>query len=694
MLTFDYPIWYILFCAMAGVGYASLQYFRERSFEEISVWWRRLMYFLRFAATSILAFLLLSPLLRRNETDTKKPVVVVASDNSESMRVGMKSADTAAFAKNMRELARQLGEAYEVHTYAVGDQLNDGLRFGFTDKITNLSKVFEEVYDAYSNQNLGAVILATDGIYNQGNNPLYTAQKLNVPVYTVAIGDTVAKKDVVLKRVYNNQIAYLGDEFTVQIDVSARNCKGNTTNLTVSKGNAAPSKSQNIGIDSDDFFKTIDLTLKADAVGVQRYRVAVSAISGEVTTVNNTKEIVIEVIDARQKVLIVANAPHPDLSALKEAIIDNKNYDAEIQYLSDLKADPAKYDLFILHEVPGSSGAAQTLLAAIQAQRKPRWFILGNQSNLGAVGQAQQTLRVSGSINSTNEVQAVVAANFTPFRLNDKLLAQLPKFPPLIAPFGEYTADATASTLLNQKIGTVTTKYPLWVFGEKDGIKTSVLAGEGLRRWRLTDFITNKSFDNFNELIANTIQYLSVKNDKRKFRAYANKTLYDENENITIDAELYNDSYQRINEPEAKVVLRGAGGKEYPFSFSKISNYYTANAGLLPVGDYTFLASVTNNGQNLKSEGQFSVKSIQLEVFETQADHRLLRSLSAQTGGETVFANQIGSIVQKIKAKGSVKPMLFSTLRTRSLIDVKWIFFLLLTLLCGEWFLRKFHGGY
>jgi hypothetical protein len=694
MLTFDYPIYFLVFCIATGIGYASLMYFRERAFNEVSVWWKRLLYALRFLATSILAFLLLSPLLRTNDTQSQKPIIVVASDASESVGANMRTTDSLAFHKGLRTIKEALGEGYDVKTYAFGDRVREDFDFKYNDKVSNIDDALTQIYDNYTNQNLGAVILATDGIYNQGANPLYTAQKLAVPIYTVALGDTVPKRDAVVKRVYNNQIAYLGDQFTMQVDVAAKNCAGSSTTLSVSKAGAGTLKSQAIGIDNNDFFKTIDFTINADAVGVQRYKIALAQVNGEHTVANNVKEVVIEVIDARQKVLLLANAPHPDLAAIKQAVTNNKNYEIEIQYITDFKGDAAKYDLVIFHALPGTNGDAKSALNQVAAAKKPQWFILGNQSNLGAFSQAQSVLRVSGSVTSTNEVQPVAAPNFQQFNPNANLLSQLNKMPPMIAPFGEFTPDPTAHILFQQKIGTVTTKYPLWLFGEKSGVKTAVLAAEGLWKWRITDFILNKNFNNTDEIVSQTVQYLTVKEDKRKFRAFTNKTVYDENENIVIDAELYNDAYQRINEPDAKVIVTDSKGKDYAFTFSRISNYYSINAGLLPVGDYTYKANTASNGVSLAAAGQFSIQPIQLEIFETTADHRLLRTMSGQSGAATLPPTAIQKLVEMIKAKSTVKPLLYTTLRTRSLIELKWLCFLILGLLFGEWFLRKYHGGY
>ena len=38
------------------------------------------------------------------------------------------------------------------------------------------------------NENIGALIIAGDGIYNQGKNPVNLTDEINFPVYTVGIG--------------------------------------------------------------------------------------------------------------------------------------------------------------------------------------------------------------------------------------------------------------------------------------------------------------------------------------------------------------------------------------------------------------------------------------------------------------------------------------------------------------------------
>ena len=46
--------------------------------------------------------------------------------------------------------------------------MSDNPEINFKDKETNLSGLYDEIYNRYYNQNLGAIITLTDGVYNQG----------------------------------------------------------------------------------------------------------------------------------------------------------------------------------------------------------------------------------------------------------------------------------------------------------------------------------------------------------------------------------------------------------------------------------------------------------------------------------------------------------------------------------------------
>ena len=696
-ISLQYPTWYLLLCLALGLLFALGLYYKDRSFREQSQKMNPILGFLRFLSGTLISFLLLSPLIKSIETRTEKPTIVIAQDASESIGLSMTDEQKQAYRQQMEALKGNFAEKYHVKTYSFGDRVRDSLDFSFGDKVTNISDVLQTIYDDYSHQNLGAIILATDGIYNEGSSPNYLTSKLAVPVYSIALGDTTIAKDLFIRQVLHNKIAYLGDRMEVQVDISAKNFYNKSTKLTtyIVEGNSLRKlKEDVILIGKKDFFKTVSVVLPMDKSGVQQFRFKLSPLQGEVSTSNNVRDIYIEVLDSRQKILILAEAPHPDLAAIKQSLSVNKNYDVSIQHIKNFTDVVAKYDMVILHQLPSTSHAAVNVLRTIKERHIPHLFVVGVKSNLTNVNKVQSLIHIQSGGQKPNLVQANFNDKFSLFIVNDKVKQVLPDFNPMSAPFGTFKPSPNAHVLLYQRLGKIKTEYPLWLLGESDGTKVGVIAGEGLWKWRLFDFMQHRNHEVFDELMMKSIQYLSVKEDKRRFRINISKNLFKENEPILLNAELYNENYELINAPDVNMVITDESGKEYPFAFNRQGNSYRLNAGFLPTGSYRFKGQTVFSGKELESKGRFTIQQIQLEKYATTADHNVLQLVSNEFGGQLVYPNSINSLAEIIKNKSSVKSIMYQSTRNKPLINVRWILGILIVLLAVEWFFRKYFGGY
>ncbi|MBK9744463.1 MAG: hypothetical protein IPO94_16605 [Saprospiraceae bacterium] len=165
---------------------------------------------------------------------------------------------------------------------------------------------------------------------------------------------------------------------------------------------------ETINVNSLSFFTTKTFNIDANQSGVIRYRLSLAGIAGEQNLKNNVKEFFVEVLDARQKILLLANAPHPDLSALKSIISENKNYDTEIAYINDFKGNISKYNLVILHNLPSENADITALVTQLNKNNIPKIFIVGLQTSLPKFNTAQDVLRINGTIKNTEEIQAEV----------------------------------------------------------------------------------------------------------------------------------------------------------------------------------------------------------------------------------------------------------------------------------------------
>ena len=559
-----------------------------------------------------------------------------------------------------------------------------------------MSKVFEFVDETYANQNLGAIVIETDGIFNEGQNPIYQNTGFSAPVYFIAKGDTTLKKDIKINQVYHNNIAYLGDKFVVNVDLSAFNFSATSTNVTLKKISSAPKTidSQIISINEKNFFTSVSFEVPADETGVIPYQIEISPRSNEFSTSNNYRKFYVDILDARQKILLLANAPHPDLAALKKSITTNKNYEVDVTTMAKNDKNLNNYDLVIFHNLPSDKHNIDSEMSVLNSRNTPSLFIAGSQVNLQAFNNIQDLVKISANTNSNNLVQVTNNDGFKLWEQSDELKDLVKYFPPLTAKFGNFETSPNTTVLLNQKIGDLETDYPLWLIKNQGGKKQAVIAAEGLWNWRLFNYLQNNRFVEFDELLGKTIQYVTLKEDKRKFRASASDNLYQSYDRVVFTAELYNDSYEKINTPDAQITVSNQAGKNYDFTFSKINDYYEFDAGTFPPGNYNFAAKTNFNGKTLNATGKFSVQDVKLELANTTADHNLLRNLVEKYGGKMFYDSDEESIYNEISSAKNLKPVVYSSVKTESALNLKWIMFLLVGLLLLEWFMRRLLGTY
>jgi len=701
LLSFQYPQAYLLLCILLGVVYALILYFRHSFIKDPTPAQQRLMKFLgalRFIVITLIAILLLAPFIKSQFTEVQKPIVLVLQDNSESVMNTFTAEDSSAYAAGLKSLSEKLKENYDVKEYSFDETLHPEINFSFDGKMTNLSENLSDLVNLYSGQNIGAVVLASDGIYNKGSNPLYASDNLKFPVYTVALGDTTAKKDLKISKTLYNHIVYLNDRFKIRVDAESDNLPAKTfiDVFDVSqKNNTIKLDSREVVFSSAKQFLSEEFVLEAKRAGVQRYQVVLRPVEGEFTHANNTMDLFVDVLDGRQKVLLLANSPHPDVSAMKEAINKNKNYEVALRLAEDAQTiKPEDYNLIVLHQLPSDRFPLNNLFATIKEKNIATLFIVGGQTALPAFNNNQSAVQIVQSGQGINETQPVLNKDFPLFTISDELKNGMKNFPPLLAPFGEFEAASGAKLLLTQKIGSVQTEYPLLVFNDALGVKTGVFCGEGLWRWKMYDYRGNKNYDAFNEIITKTVQYLAVKEDKRQFRVRIPKNVFYENEAISFQAELYNDSYELINTPDVSLTLTDEEGKEFPYVFSKTANAYILDAGNFPVGSYAFRASVKYGSKELAFDGKFTIVPVQLEAFNTVANHQLLYQLSEKSGGKMFYPTQISSISDSLASSANMKPLLYSTFKTESIINYWWLLAIFMGILTLEWFIRKYEGGY
>lgn len=692
----EFPLWFIFFCLAAGALYSFVLY-RNNNQLHSEVESNRLLWVLtvlRFLSVSIIAFLLLNPLLKYISNSTEIPVVVLAIDNSESI---INHSDSSAYRKKLTglfdDVQSKLGKDIKLQPYLFGNKPVVQTTPDFKDKQSDFSTLFTEISNVYSGSNVGGMILVSDGIYNKGSNPSYLSKRIKFPIFTVGLGDTITKKDLKISNIRTNSIAYLNNTFPAIIDIEADKCLGQTYNLSVFEGSNKVFETRlNAGSNND--FKSVSVELEAAKPGVLHFTAILSQLDGEVTWVNNRRDFFMEVIDARQKVLIAARSAHPDLSALKQAIESNKNYQVSL----DVSGNPtleksSEFDVVLLHQLP-SANHHVNYIEGLKAKKTPLLFVLGRQTNLSLFNNLNLGLTYNATGGGFNQTTGIMNPEFNLFENNESVKSNVPSFPPFAVPFGTFGYKDRSQIMVFQQIGSVNTEQPLICFNDDANNRFGFFTGEGFWRWRMLDFERNSNQNVTNDLVCKSIQYLVARNDRRKLRVYPVENTFYENEAIIFNAEYYNQSYELVNKPELKMNLTNEKGKTFTFTFSRTENAYKLDAGVLPPGNYSFTVKVILGGNNETTSGKIIVKPLQLEYTDTKANHELLRQLSQNTGGKFLLLSQTDLLADLILKMESIKPVIYEQKDYRDLINQKWVFFLILILISSEWFIRKRNGAY
>lgn len=692
-LIFEQPSWLIALCVALAALLAFLLYRKDRLNKHLSSWTRLALGTLRFIALFLLALFLLHPLIKTIQNEIEDPIVVIVSDNSESIVLGKDSTYyNTQFQEDLSQLTSNLSENYDVQSYSFGESLNEDPTLTFSEKTTNLSAMIDGLYGRYSNRNIGAVIVATDGLFNQGSNPLYAGNKLEAPLYTIALGDTLAKKDLLVKEVANNRLAYLGNKFPIEIISEAKMSKGSQTNISIEhRGKVVFSESWSI--DNDFDLNKKKAILEAKNLGLQKYTIRIKQIENEVTLTNNVQEIYIDVLESRQRVLILASSPHPDIAALKSSISSNENYEVTSGLAEDFDGKVDDYSLIIFHQIPAINRKGNVYLDQAIDKGVPAMLVLGQATDFNIFNNLKLGYSLRGSNGMTSDISGAFAEGFPYFQLSESTQSLFRELPPLSVPFGDFQAAPGVVSLINQRVGNIKTDKPLISFNKSGEAKIGVVAGTGIWRWRMVSFLKKKNHSDFDAFTTRMVQYMASRNDRRQFKVNTKRNTL-ENEHIVFDAEVYNASYEAMNDPEVSVILKDADNNEYTYILGRTAAAYRLDAGYLPTGEYTWIAKANVGGKTLTDEGALSIAPIQLEGNNTQANHKLLYQLSSLNGGTMVEPGQMMSLVDTISNSGEAVTISYERTNLSDLINLRWILALILALLSIEWMARKRSGSY
>jgi hypothetical protein len=684
---------FLLVLLVAAAGIVFLLYFRNKDNRELTKTQRNILMILRFFSFSLIAILLLSPFIKNLKKMVQNPLIIAAWDNSGSVTsTGDSLQLTREFIQLKNRISDELGSNYNLVHYTFGQETRFDGEINFSEKKSDYSNLINTLNNNHFNEKIGALLLAGDGIYNQGKNPVNMLENINFPVYSIGLGDTTEITDARIQGIKANRTSFSGNRFPVEIDTRFLKLRNSSLRVTVHEEKKEVAQVV-ITPSNNDYFQTQQFILDAGDPGLKRFTATIEIAENEKNTRNNTEHFVVNVLENKQKILILSDGAHPDIGAIKNTLEQQKSYEVSVFTEEPYPSNFSDFNLVILNQLPTSAKSMANIIESESNQKVPLLFMVGGKTFLPQLNALAHGSTVQPRAGTAEEAQAIINPAYANFTLSENFREVLEKFPPLMVPFANYQLDPEFNTLFFQKIKNIVTGKPLISTGIFKGKKIGFVFGEGIWRWRLNNYFQNQSHAQFNELLNQLIQYLALRENEDNFIVNYD-LVYTETDPVIMTAEVYNDVFERISNEEVTIVLRNESGDELDFTFDVRNNGYFLNAGNLPVGTYTFQAEVTIGNQTFSETGNFAVTAVNLENIVTQANHGMLYQLSAQTGGAFFTQKEVAQAMEELKNSNSLKPVNYFQEMITELLNLRWLFFVVLLLLSVEWFLRKYWGIY
>jgi hypothetical protein len=653
-------------------------YLKDKNMSETASLIKYILIASRFFVLFIILFLLFNPLFISKREISNSPNLVCLVDNSESMLLS-----DSLVSKNIENKLKSLKERVQgksnVEIFSFGNELFKSDTANFQGKKTDLLDAISKLSEIEQNKNISGLVILTDGIITSGGIELFNP--MNVPVYSIGMGDTVQIKDAMVNKVYHNDITYTGNYFPVEINCILKKMKGIRQSLSLKFEDKLLLDTSFIPVSDNYIFKALKL-LKADNPGMRKIEVILKNNISEKILNNNKMQRFVNVLDSKQKIAFVYDAPHPDIRALKNVFYGDISFSIEEFKFNDSCPNISQYNAIVF---VGNSNA-------VTSSRWREECIKGKVSSLWLTGVNSsfnsKHIALNRLDNSEDEAYLSLEKGFTLFKLNDEMKDFLQKSPPLSIPFGKWRIANVSQTLATQNIGGVSTNYPLITFSSENNIKSAYILGEGIWRWKLQE---EGNLNHFDDFFKKVIQYLSVKKDKSSFRLKYDK-IVSNNEKVIIESEYYNPSYELENSGSLKLQIKDANGEKFDYEFLKVGKKYRIDLGVLNEGVYNLRAIKTVGDKKIEKKGKLIVEGKSLESLNLQADYSQLKKLSKLSFGKFYYKNQFKVFLDDISNEENFKTLTYTESVREQLLKNKWILFLLITLLGVEWFVRKWEG--
>jgi len=675
-------------------------YIYKYTLPEISFALRYLLITIRSLVIILILLIIFEPQLSIKHSISIEKSNYLFIDNSSSLSVKDSSTrleKISAFRNDFNELntARNRQYLFGIEPAELSDTGKQNINLN--EPLTNFAKIFDLLKSA---DDISTITIVSDGIITDGYEPVYDAEKIGVPIYTIGIGDTSYQKDLYVKDVIFNQNIYAEKPTEIEVSLIQTGYDNQLTKVSL--------------FEEDRLVQTKDVQLSSTGIsrikfdytpptsGEKRMRISSTALPRESNLVNNSKVFYLNVIKSKVKVTVISGSPSPDLSSILNSLSSDKNIDIRkiIQIGSNKFMDGLNLaaidsaDILFMIDFPRQNSPDELINKALVniQNNKPFFLQITLNTDLNKLKRFEIYLPVS--INSVSDENILIQPEIATGNFNSIFSSMSAQhniwlsLPPITRNNSELLTKAESSVLVRSVLKNIPINTPLLVsksLGKQRSI--SLIAGD-IWRWQLSVADRNPLF--FSSFINDIVKWLNLADSKKQFTIRPGKKIYSLGEKIDFTAELYDQTFTPISSADVTLDIR-RGQTNYNLKLDKIRDgIFIGNLELTETGDYSFDATAKFDGVELKSDaGRFSIVTGSVEKLDTRMNINFLKQLAHISGGNYYSIDDTDKLIEeirKVNQKSDNSQIIFDEIQIWS---NKWTIVLIICLFAIEWFIRK-----
>lgn len=682
---------------VSAIALIVLAFFSYRNIKSLSKGLKFTLSLLRSVTFILILLLVLNPFYFSSKVEDQNPRFIFLLDNSESVSVSKgEYSGITDYNEVLNSILESKPDEVDVDYFSLGSstkqiQSPDSLMFqetssNFIDAITQI----HELETDYA-----AAVLISDGIITFGRNPLITASNLNIPIFTIGLGDTSFVRDVTINNIITNATGYTDTRHIVEVEIAQNGFEGKTTTIQIFNSQGEIVSENDIEFNSEESITLEQFEIELTDEGLIPLRVAIQNLDGEWSLENNAQTFSIDVLDSKTRVLHISTEIHPDVKFVRSLLSTDPSIDLQTltwlggnSFVEETSPDFDNLDLLILH---GNPSQVPSMVFIDLIENIPSIFLdlpnsrrFNNRQNNYALIQSLGSQVFEMSIFPSDVIES------HPIMEIDEI--QFQALAPVLSSLRTELLAVDATPLLNIGFQGIETESPMLAISERGDLRRAHLTSWG---WFKLYQSPSEEEQNFvSQLFLNLIGWASNNPDNRKLKISPSQSAFNNSEQVIINASLINES----GNPEADAVIElniySSDSEERVFNLNNLGGgNYSLTLDALNTGFYSFSAAARKNSRIIDvQEGEFLVEDSNSEFINIQRNDELLTALAVETSGMFFDFSESDGFWESVSQANTLEKNTTTVETYHFPVRSVFWFFIVILLLGTEWILRKYYS--